>query len=275
MEEVPSVLPEHEREFANYFDLVDLGALRDRRVCDLGCGSGRWSYFLRHHCRELILVDFSEAIFVARENLRDAPGALFFMADIMRLPFRRHFADFALCLGVAHHLPVDALEAVRQMANYAPSLLVYVYYALDNRPRYFRALLGAVDAVRRRLARVSGARRRLILTWITALVVYEPLIYLGHVAQAAGLGRFVPLYEVYRGKSLRRIRQDVYDRFFTGIEQRFSRAQILGLRDTFQQVVISEGLPYWHFLCELDGHRSVARGSAAGAAEVAGGRRGT
>src|SRR5947208_15434438 len=38
------ILPEHREEFDHYFDLVDLAALRDQRVCDLGCGSGRWSY---------------------------------------------------------------------------------------------------------------------------------------------------------------------------------------------------------------------------------------
>lgn len=41
------ILPEHEAEFNHYFDLVDLGSLKDLRVCDLGCGNGRWSYFLK------------------------------------------------------------------------------------------------------------------------------------------------------------------------------------------------------------------------------------
>jgi hypothetical protein len=60
----------------------------------------------------------------------------------------------------------------------------------------------------------------------------------------------VPLYDFYAGKSRARIEQDVYDRFFTGIEQRVSRAEIQRLRDTFRTVTISSGLPYWHFLCE-------------------------
>jgi SAM-dependent methyltransferase len=59
-----------------------LESLRGRRICDFGCGIGRWSYFLRHRCRELVLIDFSDAIFAARENLRGASNALFFLADI-------------------------------------------------------------------------------------------------------------------------------------------------------------------------------------------------
>src|SRR5881397_1650655 len=61
-----SVLPDHEAAFSQYFDLVDWRELAQARVCDLGCGMGRWSYFASQHCREIVLVDFSEAIFVAR-----------------------------------------------------------------------------------------------------------------------------------------------------------------------------------------------------------------
>jgi hypothetical protein len=50
--------------------------------------------------------------------------------------------------------------------------------------------------------------------------------------------------------SLTRIRQDVYDRFFTSIEQRVSKQEILELSDTFSEIVISDEVPYWHFLCK-------------------------
>ncbi|MBL0059822.1 MAG: hypothetical protein IPP35_12155 [Elusimicrobia bacterium] len=65
-----------------------------------------------------------------------------------------------------------------------------------------------------------------------------------------GWGRYVPLFEFYQDKSLRRIEQDVYDRFFTSIEQRVSRKEISALTDTFTRVTVSDHLPYWHFLCE-------------------------
>jgi hypothetical protein len=81
--------------------------------------------------------------------------------------------------------------------------------------------------------------------------VYLPLIGLGSVLARLGRPAAVPLYETYRGKSLRRIEQDVYDRFFTRIEQRHSRAEIEArLGPLFETVTISPCLPYWHFLCE-------------------------
>ena len=248
----PRVMPEHETEFRQYFDVVDLETLRGKRVADLGCGIGRWSHFLRGHARELVLVDFSEAIFVASRNLRDAPHAIFILADLQRLPFRDDFADFVLCLGVLHHLPVDALAAVRGLARYAPVLLIYLYSALDGRPFTFRLLFGAADLVRRGVSRINNRAFRTAFTWAATLFLYLPFIALGALLRPFGLARFVPLFDFYRGKSLERIRQDAYDRFFTGIEQRVRRDQILALTDTFAEVTVSPGLPRWHFLCRRD-----------------------
>jgi SAM-dependent methyltransferase len=245
-----AILPEHRREFAAYFDLLDLTEVRQARVCDLGCGMGRWSHFAKDHCREIVLVDFSEAIFVARKNLVDAPNALFFMCDLKRLPFRENFADFLFCLGVLHHLPTPCLDEVHRLRTAAPRLLIYLYYALDKRPWYFRALLHAVTVLRHAVSRARHPLFRKLFSWGGTWLIYCPLIALGRLAQQFGRGRSVPLYEFYHDKSLRRIEQDVYDRFFTRIEQRVTREQILGLRSSFNRVTISNRPPYWHFLCE-------------------------
>lgn len=265
------ILPGHRAEFQNYFDLVDIETLGEMRVCDLGCGIGRWSFFLKDKCRELVLVDFSEAIFVARRNLRGCPSALFFMGNLKSLPFRPNFSDFLFCLGVLHHLPTDALEEVRNLKQYAKTILVYLYYALDNRPAYFRWLLGMVTAVRLVTAQIRSQSFRAAFTWLGACFVYLPLIWLGHLLAPVGLSRYVPLYLGYKGTTLGRIRQDVYDRFFTRIEQRFSRKQIATLTDTYADVVISDHGPYWHFLCrtqEPNHERLIAAGSALLASDV-------
>ncbi len=247
----PEILPEHEEEFRQYFDLIDLSALRETRVCDLGCGIGRWASFLSTRCREIVLVDFSDAIFVARRNLAAASHALFFMGDLTKLPFRDNFADLVVCLGVLHHLPTPALAEVRALRRWSRRLLVYLYYALDNRPAYFRWLLRLVSGARLTLSTLAcspGARDA--VTWLLAGVLYLPLIGLGSLLEPVGWERHVPLYDTYAGKSVRRIRQDVYDRFFTRIEQRHSRREILTLLDTFSRVIVSEHQPYWHFVCE-------------------------
>lgn len=247
--EFSEILEEHKRDFSRYFDLVDVSEFSHLRVCDLGCGSGRWSHFVKDKCRELVLVDFSEAIFVARRNLKDADNVLFFMGDLKNLPFRAQFADFLYCLGVLHHLPTDALAEVRALKKYAPTLLIYLYYALDNRPIYFRGLLAAVTGLRKFVSNIRNPFFRLSFSWLMVALVYVPLVGLGWILKPVGGASYVPLYEGYHGKSLHGIRQDVYDRFFTRIEQRFSRKQILALEDTFSKVTVSDHLPYWHFVC--------------------------
>ena len=245
----PKILPEHEHEFLQYFDLIDLTSLYGKRVCDLGCGIGRWSYFLRSRCKDMVLVDFSEAIFVARENLRDAANAMFFMGDLKSLPFRDDFADLIICLGVLHHLPTHALTEVQRLRSYAPNLLIYLYYALDNRPVHFRAALRAATLLRRLVSKVSNATFRSVFTELATFCFYLPFVWLGNLCRHRDWSRHIPLAEAYSGKSLERIRQDVYDRFFTSIEQRFTRKQIEQSCQEFGRVVVSERLPYWHFLC--------------------------
>jgi len=245
-----TVLPEHEAEFRCYFDLLDLNALAAARLCDLGCGMGRWSYFAARYCREIVLVDFSDAIFVAREVMRGHSNAVFVMADVRRLPFAPDFADLIFTLGVLHHLPTPALDEVIALKRYARRLLVYLYYALDNRPAHFRALLSLVTPLRLALAGVRSERVRIGIARAIAVFVYLPLIALGALLRPVGLHTKVPLYETYHEASLGRIVQDAYDRFFTRIEQRFTRHQIDRLGAHFHRVTISDDLPYWHFLCE-------------------------
>ena len=75
---------------------------------------------------------------------------------------------------------------------------------------------------------------------------------MGCVSYVLNQDTHAPLFDFYHAKSMKRIRQDVYDRFFTRIEQRFSRAEILTLTDSFARVSISPDIPMWHFLCGQD-----------------------
>ncbi|MDD5108756.1 MAG: class I SAM-dependent methyltransferase [Candidatus Omnitrophica bacterium] len=244
----PHILAEHEKEFLLNFELIDLSSLKNSRVCDLGCGIGRWSYFLYDKCRELVMIDFSEAIFVARENLRKSDNTVFIMGDLTNLPLKEKFADFLFCIGVLHHLPFNALDMVRKLKKYSSQILIYLYYSLDNRPWFHRVLLSIVTAVRSLVTKIRAPVFRSIFVELVAILVYCPFILLGKIFNLFGWAHYIPL-EYYKGMSLKRIRQDVYDRFFTRIEQRFSRKEIMVLRDTFKDVKVSENLPYWHFLC--------------------------
>ncbi len=248
--ESDKILEEHREEFAQYFDIVDIDTLRGLRICDLGCGGGRYSYFLKDNCKEIILVDFSDAIFIARKNLSGADNCLFFMCDLKELPFKDDFADFLFCLGVLHHLPTPCIDEVRNLKRFAPRLLIYLYHSLDGRPAYFRVLLKIIIFMRLPLCKIRNPIFRKIFSYAGAFLIYMPLIILGWLLKPLKLSKYIPLYEVYHNKSIQRIKQDVYDTFFVRIEQRVSRKDILKLRDTFLKITISNNIPYWHFLCQ-------------------------
>ena len=249
----PDILKEHSREFSRYIDVIPKHSQPYERVCDLGCGIGRWSYFLNSYAKEIVLVDFSEAIFIARKNLKEMPGAIFFMGDILCLPFRDNFADFAICLGVLHHLPVNIQQAVKLVARLSKRFLIYLYYALDNRPSWYRLVWRCSDLLRRVLCRVKSPPIREVLTWILMLFGYLPFIYLGKCLEPLGLGTNLPNFDAHKNDDWKRIRQDVYDRFFTPIENRISRTEISQMQTTLGSIRISEDLPYWHFYAERSG----------------------
>jgi SAM-dependent methyltransferase len=243
------MMEEHEKELSEYFDLTGIDGFRGQVICDLGCGMGRWSYFLAPRCRNVLLVDFSEAIFAARRTLRDFGNALFFMGDVSRLPFAPDFADFIFSLGVLHHVPIDALSLVRALKPLAPRILIYLYYRLENRPFYFRILFLAMSLIRRGIGTMRNEWCRSFCVDLAVYLLYLPFAMLARVLRPLGWQRYVPLH-AYADKSVARIRQDAYDKLLTRIEQRFTRDQILALTDTFTRITVSPNEPYWHFLCE-------------------------
>lgn len=165
----PDMLADYDKAFDEYFDIVQLDDLASKRVADLGCGKGRWSYYIQESCRELVLVDFSDAIFVARKHITTS-NALFFMGDILNLPFREKAFDFAFSIGVLHHLPVDALDATRRLKKFAPEVLIYLYYALDNRALHYRILLSMVTGIRLILSRIHNSKARALLVTLLTFV---------------------------------------------------------------------------------------------------------
>lgn len=244
------IADEHGEEFDRYFDLVELDGLENKIVCDLGCGMGRWASIMLQKANPdlVVCVDFSEAIYECQRNLASFDNTVFIKADILAHPFGKDFCDFMYCLGVLHHTTTPALQAVRSLRPCSPEILIYLYYALDNRSSAYKALFRIADVIRKTLCSIKSHRSRLFISYAIALFVYRPLVLIGGIFDLIGIGAKVPLYEFYRNKTVRRLAQDSYDRFFTSIEQRVTREEILGLDDTYQTVCVSEGLPLWHFL---------------------------
>ena len=236
--------------FDAYFAVFPWSALApDAYGLDVGCGSGRWARFVAPKVGRLMCVDASrEAIGVARQTLAPHRNVDIRLGAAGALPFGDGTFDFVYALGVLHHTPdpEHALrDCVRVLKPGAP-LLVYLYYALDDRPAWYRALWRVADRIRRWVSRRPFAVRRRIAD-VIAVLVYWPLSRAPRGLER--LGRRVdgiPL-AFYRDKPLYILRNDALDRFGTPIEHRFPRADIDAMlrRAGVTRIQFSDEPPYW------------------------------
>ena len=107
-------LDESRRGLQNAFTFP-LSDLRGKRVLDVGCGTGRFAEIALEEGAEVVCVDMSRAIDVAKSNLERFPNAHFIQADIFELPLSDAF-DVVYSLGVLHHTP-DPPEAFRRIVR--------------------------------------------------------------------------------------------------------------------------------------------------------------
>jgi len=197
----------------------------------------------------LHLIDASgAALDVARRNLHEAGNVTFHQASIDAVPLDDGSLDFAYSLGVLHHVPAthEAIKSVVRKLKRGAPLLVYIYYAFDNRPWWFRMLWRLSDACRRVISRTPVWLRYVICEAI-ALSVYWPIARTGKLLDRLGiLPKSWPLLW-YRDRSLYVMRTDALDRFGTRLEQRFSRREIESMLKEagLFQIRFSDRPPFW------------------------------
>jgi SAM-dependent methyltransferase len=243
--------PEEQREvFDLYFAVFPWDRLPPgAEGFDLGCGSGRWAALAARRVGTLHCIDASEAaLAVARRNLAGLPNCRFHAASVDAIPLPEGSMDFGYCLGVLHHVPDTAAGLRSCAAKLKPGapLLVYLYYAFDNRPRWYRALWRLADLARRPVARLPR-RLKVPLTAAVAATVYYPLARLARGLERLGLGvDWMPL-SCYRGRSFYTMRTDALDRFGTRLELRFTAGQVRSLMEAagLEGVRLSDSPPYW------------------------------
>lgn len=244
-------MPDHEAKkvFEEYFSVFPWGDLPvDAEGFDMGCGSGRWARWVAPRVGRLHCIDPSDAIEVAKANLASYDNLIFHRASVDGQCLPPASQDFGYSLGVLHHVP-DTQAAIRSCVDLlkpgAP-LLLYLYYAFDNRSWWFRALWRLSDLGRRLICKLPPWLKHAV-TDVIALVVYLPLSTVSRVVERFGRNVVgIPL-SYYRKHSFYTMRTDARDRFGTPLEHRFTRPQIAAMMRSagLVNVQFSDAAPYW------------------------------
>jgi ubiquinone/menaquinone biosynthesis C-methylase UbiE len=237
-------------QFGRYFAVFPWDEMSANSVgFDLGCGSGRWAKIAAQRIGKLHCIDASSAALdVARKNLSGVANVEFHNASVDSIPIEDSSMDFGYSLGVLHHVP-DTAGGIRACVNKlkpgAP-FLVYLYYAFDNRPAWFRTVWKASDLLRRGVCSLPFGLKR-IVTDAIALFIYFPSAKLAKFLELIGFNVDVLPLSTYRKHSFYTMRTDALDRFGTRLEQRFTREQIREMMQSagLGDIRFGDDTPYW------------------------------
>jgi SAM-dependent methyltransferase len=236
--------------FDGYFGIFPWTALpAAAEGFDMGCGSGRWAKLVAPKVGRLNCVDPSpKALSVAQRNLSGHSNCEYFCASVEESPLADGSQDFGYCLGVLHHVPDTAAglrSCVAKLKEGAPFLL-YLYYAFDHRPRWFKLLWQCSNVLRVVVSRLPHRARFVVANAITALV-YWPLARTAALAERFGISVSNFPLSYYRHRSFYTLRTDALDRFGTRLEKRFTREQIERMMKEagLEMIRFSDAPPYW------------------------------
>lgn len=235
--------------FDDYFRVFPWGALpADACGFDMGCGTGRWAKLVAARVGHLHCVDPSDALDVARSALENCPNVTFHRASVGDAMLPGDSQDFGYSLGVLHHVPdtAAALRSCVELLKPGAPFLLYLYYAFDNRSRWFRAIWRCSDLLRRGISRLPPTVKH-VVTDLLAATVYFPLARASLLLERAGFKvESVPL-SYYRKRSFYTMRTDSRDRFGTPLERRFRKEEIADMMQGagLREIRFSDAAPYW------------------------------
>jgi ubiquinone/menaquinone biosynthesis C-methylase UbiE len=235
--------------FEGYFSVFPWRKLpQDPMGFDAGCGTGRWAVLVAPRVRHLHCIDPSSAIEIAKINLKQHSNCSFYQSTVNDMPLEDNSMDFGYSLGVLHHV-TDTQQGisacVRKLKPGAP-FLVYLYYAFDNKPRWFKVLWRISDVLRRIISELPYLMKY-IVTQIIALLIYFPLARMAKALEKIGIQVDSLPLSAYRNRSFYSMRTDALDRFGTKLEKRFSKEQIYIIMEKagLENIEFSESVPFW------------------------------
>jgi SAM-dependent methyltransferase len=240
---------EAKKIFEEYFAVFPWSDLPENATgFDMGCGSGRWARWVAPKVGHLHCLDPSEAVEVAQATLTNFDNITFHRASVDSQCLPAASQDFGYSLGVLHHVPdtQSAICSCVDLLKPGAPLLLYLYYAFDNRNWWFQAVWRLSDLGRRLICQLPPSPKHAV-TDVIALLVYLPLATFSRILETLGCRvTGIPL-SYYRKHSLYTMRTDARDRFGTPLEHRFTKQQIIEMMESagLANVRFSDAAPFW------------------------------
>lgn len=241
----------------NYFDIVpDIVLKNTQHALDVGCGTGRWSYYLADKVGFIECIDPSKAVVSASKLLANKKNVRISKAGVDNIPFADATFDFVFSLGVLHHVP-DTKKAILACVQKVKSdgyILLYLYYNLENRGMLFKSFFYLSNTLRWVVSKLPGLTKRFVCDLLAA-IIYMPFVMLSRLlvrlrASTSFVAK-IPL-SWYADKSFNIIRNDALDRFGTPLEQRFSKQQITDmlLAADCTDITFADNAPFWRVIAK-------------------------
>lgn len=223
------ITPEEEEYWGWYFADVPLDELANGAALDAGCGKGRFTRFTAQHVSAILALDGSSAVESAARNLADLDNIIVVKADLRAPVLAAESFDFVSCLGVLHHLadPEDGFMCLVRALRPGGRILIYVYSRPENKG-VRAAGLAVAGALRRVTTRLPHGFLRILAAPIAA-GLYGAVVLPGALGERHDVKRLkvLPL-AVYRGKPLRALWLDTFDRLSAPLETRYRPEEVAG-----------------------------------------------
>ncbi len=240
---------EAKKIFKNYFSIFPWKRIsKSAEGFDMGCGTGRWAKFIAPKVGKLHCVDPSNAIHVAKKKLKKFKNIKYHQKSLDSSGLKNNSQDFGYMLGVLHYVPnaKAAIKSCVQLLKPGAPILLYIYYALDNRPLWFKYLWYLSNLLRLIISKLPKFLNFLICDLI-ALFVYFPLAKISLILEYIGFNfKNFPL-RFYRKSSFYVMRTDSRDRFGTPFERRYSKNDIYKMmKDSeLEKIQFKNSVPFW------------------------------
>jgi SAM-dependent methyltransferase len=207
---------------------LSLESLNDKLILDVGCGFGRHLYVACQSGAEVVGVDLSAGVDIARQNNLAHPRCHIVQADVLERPLPAGRFDVVWSFGVLHHMPLPraGFDAAASFARPDGGLVIIWVYGYRGMAFTYRlSHMRSLHRVIRRMSSVTRVRASKVVAALLSALYWEPL----RLAKRAGLQRSVaslPLTNYIDHQWVARVTA-VHDRLSTPITYFHDRDELL------------------------------------------------